>query len=75
MLHVYMKTVFLFIAGILVDPFQWFNFVSKEPYYWPSVLLVLVGNVFILVAFMVEIYLSKVNVFRINRWLSDCESS
>ncbi|XP_023933327.1 diacylglycerol O-acyltransferase 1 [Lingula anatina] len=45
--------------GILVDPLQVIALFLREPYSWPCVLLVLLVNVFIQVAFALEVALSK----------------
>ncbi|XP_022254942.1 diacylglycerol O-acyltransferase 1-like [Limulus polyphemus] len=45
--------------GILVDPLQWFKVFMGKPANWPSVLIVLSLNVFILFTFFIEILYSK----------------
>ncbi|GAB6020764.1 Diacylglycerol O-acyltransferase 1 [Chamberlinius hualienensis] len=45
--------------GILVDPFMWVRFFLQEPFYWPALNLITVVNVFILVGFAIEKWLSK----------------
>ncbi|XP_076358302.1 diacylglycerol O-acyltransferase 1-like isoform X2 [Tachypleus tridentatus] len=45
--------------GILVDPFQWFKVFMGKPANWPSVLIALSLNVFILFTFVIETLYSK----------------
>ncbi|KAM3614120.1 uncharacterized protein V6R79_010444 [Siganus canaliculatus] len=45
--------------GILVDPIQVISLFLKDPYSWPAACLVIVSNVFILVALYTERQLSK----------------
>ncbi|KAG7254188.1 hypothetical protein CRUP_030431 [Coryphaenoides rupestris] len=45
--------------GILVDPIQVVSLFLKDPYSWPAACLVIVSNVFILVALYTERQLSK----------------
>ncbi|KAJ3597297.1 hypothetical protein NHX12_000825, partial [Muraenolepis orangiensis] len=45
--------------GILVDPIQVISLFVKDPYSWPAACLVIVSNVFILVALYTERQLSK----------------
>ncbi|XP_034030804.1 diacylglycerol O-acyltransferase 1-like [Thalassophryne amazonica] len=45
--------------GVLVDPVQVISLFLKDPYSWPAVCLIIVSNVFILVALYIERQLSK----------------
>uniref|UniRef100_A0A671U8D9 O-acyltransferase n=1 Tax=Sparus aurata TaxID=8175 RepID=A0A671U8D9_SPAAU len=47
--------------GILVDPIQVISLFLKDPYSWPAGCLVIVSNIFILVALYTERQLSKVS--------------
>uniref|UniRef100_A0A673B2E4 O-acyltransferase n=1 Tax=Sphaeramia orbicularis TaxID=375764 RepID=A0A673B2E4_9TELE len=49
--------------GVLVDPVQVVSLFLKNPYSWPAACLVIVSNVFILVALYTERQLSKVMLF------------
>ncbi|XP_041375125.1 diacylglycerol O-acyltransferase 1-like isoform X2 [Gigantopelta aegis] len=50
--------------GILIDPSIWMNMYLKDPESWPNILLLLSINIFILIAYVTEIFLEK-------SWLSD----
>ncbi|KAK2844525.1 hypothetical protein Q5P01_011184 [Channa striata] len=45
--------------GVLVDPIQVISLFLKDPYSWPAACLVIVSNMFILVALYTERHLSK----------------
>ncbi|KAF3691887.1 Diacylglycerol O-acyltransferase 1 [Channa argus] len=45
--------------GVLVDPIQVISLFLKDPYSWPAACLVIVSNVFVLVALYTERHLSK----------------
>lgn len=45
--------------GILVDPFQWMSAVFQDPYQWPNVLLMCISNVFIIIAYYIEVAVAQ----------------
>uniref|UniRef100_H2TXR0 O-acyltransferase n=1 Tax=Takifugu rubripes TaxID=31033 RepID=H2TXR0_TAKRU len=51
--------------GILVDPIQVVSLFLNDPYRWPAACLVIVANVFVLVALYTERQLSKVSLERL----------
>ncbi|XP_061572746.1 diacylglycerol O-acyltransferase 1b isoform X2 [Cololabis saira] len=58
--------------GILVDPIQVISLFLKDPYSWPAACLVIVSNVFILVALHTERHLSKGSVSELVGFLVHC---
>lgn len=45
--------------GILIDPVMWLSVFLEKPYSWPSFYLAVAVNIFILVAFFIEMLLSQ----------------
>uniref|UniRef100_A0A3Q3XE00 O-acyltransferase n=1 Tax=Mola mola TaxID=94237 RepID=A0A3Q3XE00_MOLML len=60
----------LYWYGILVDPIQVVKLFLKDPYSWPAACLVIVSNVFILVALYTERRLAVVSTYYVPLFIS-----
>lgn len=58
--------------GVLVDPIQVVSLFLKDPYNWPAVCLVIVSNVFVLLALYTERQLSKGSFTELVGFLVHC---